>query len=152
MFEENLRNIWCDGVSRRCDEIVHHFAGLDLDESDVLRRIMTGKRKSSDTFRLLMEKYFKNCKARGYTDELANEVCDRLKVLVDTHFAKHILHLLVVESFQSLYLKSHFPLEFMVAVINNFGGFYNTELYVSMKHACGAIIHAPCVNNSKLSN
>ena len=26
-------------------KIVHHFAGLDLDESDVLRRIMTGKEK-----------------------------------------------------------------------------------------------------------
>ena len=36
----------------------------------------------------------------------------------------------------------------MVAVINNFGGFYNTELYVHEARMCGAIIHAPCVNRS----
>ncbi len=42
-------------------KIVHHFAGLALDESDVLRRIMTGKKKSSDTFKRLREKYFENC-------------------------------------------------------------------------------------------
>jgi len=35
-----------------------------------------------------------------------------------------------VESFQSLYLKAHYPLEFYVAVINNFGGFYQTWLYL----------------------
>ena len=35
-----------------------------------------------------------------------------------------------VESYQSLYLKAHYPLEFMVGVINNGGGFYRTELYV----------------------
>ncbi len=30
-------------------KILHHFAGLDLDESDVLRRIMCGKKTKSDT-------------------------------------------------------------------------------------------------------
>ena len=34
-----------------------------------------------------------------------------------------------VESYMSLYLKTYFPQEFMVAVINNFGGFYSSELY-----------------------
>ena len=36
----------------------------------------------------------------------------------------------------------------MVAVINNFGGFYNRELYFHELKKTGAIIHAPCVNNS----
>ncbi|MBC7948098.1 MAG: DNA polymerase III subunit alpha, partial [Chitinophagaceae bacterium] len=53
-----------------------------------------------------------------------------------------------VESFQSLYLKSYYPLEFMVGVINNFGGFYSTEYYVHEARMCGAKIEAPCVNNS----
>jgi DNA polymerase III alpha subunit len=37
-------------------KIVHHFAGLDLDESDVLRRVMTGKRAKGDTFQQLKAK------------------------------------------------------------------------------------------------
>ena len=54
-----------------------------------------------------------------------------------------------VESFQSLYLKAHFPLEFIVAVINNFGGFYDTEIYLHEARRWGAIVHAPCVNHSE---
>jgi DNA polymerase III alpha subunit len=44
-----------------------------------------------------------------------------------------------VESYQSLYLKAHHPLEFMVAVANNFGGFYNLEFYLheAKRSRCG---------------
>lgn len=37
----------------------------------------------------------------------------------------------------------------MVAVINNFGGFYSTEFYVHEARMSGAVIHAPCVNHSR---
>jgi DNA polymerase III alpha subunit len=53
-----------------------------------------------------------------------------------------------VESYQSLFLKAHYPLEFMVGVINNFGGFYRTEFYFHEARMNGARIEAPCVNNS----
>jgi len=53
-----------------------------------------------------------------------------------------------VESFQSLYLKAHYPLEFMVAVINNFGGFYHGWVYFNEAKRQGAKINLPCVNTS----
>ncbi|MCX6227842.1 MAG: DNA polymerase III subunit alpha, partial [Bacteroidia bacterium] len=37
---------------------------------------------------------------------------------------------------------------FMVVVINNFGGFYRTWLYVNEAKRCGGIIELPCVNKS----
>jgi DNA-directed DNA polymerase III PolC len=129
-------------------KIVHHFAGLDLDESDVLRRIMTGKKKSSDTFRNLMEKYFRNCRERGYPEALSQEVWRQIESFSGYSFCKAHSASFAVESFQSLYLKTYFPLEFMVAVINNFGGFYHTELYVHEARMSGGGIHAPCVNHS----
>ena len=129
-------------------KIVHHFAGLDLDESDVLRRIMTGKKKSSDTFRQLRDKYFRNCKARGYSDRLTEEVWRQIESFSGYSFCKAHSASFAVESFQSLYLKTYFPLEFMVAVINNFGGFYTTEMYVHEARMQGGTIHAPCVNHS----
>lgn len=129
-------------------KIVHHFAGLDLDESDVLRRIMTGKKKSSDTFRLLMEKFWRNCRSRGYPEELIAEVWRQVESFSGYSFCKAHSASFAVESFQSLYLKSYYPLEFMVGVINNFGGFYATEYYVHEARMCGAIIEAPCVNHS----
>lgn len=130
-------------------KIVHHFAGLDLDESDVLRRIMTGKKKSSDTFRNLMEKYFRNCKERAYSDELTQEVWRQIESFSGYSFCKAHSASFAVESFQSLFLKTYYPLEFMVAVINNFGGFYRTEVYVHEARMAGATIEAPCVNHSR---
>ncbi len=129
-------------------KIVHHFAGLDLDESDVLRRIMTGKKYQGDTFEKLRRKYFHNCRARGYPDELSQEVWRQIESFSGYSFCKAHSASFAVESFQSLYLKAYYPLEFMVAVINNFGGFYRTEYYVHEARMQGATIHAPCVNHS----
>lgn len=130
-------------------KIVHHFAGLDLDESDVLRRIMTGKKDKDDTLGRLRRKFFDNCLARGYDDALAREVWRQVESFSGYSFCKAHSASFAVESFQSLYLKAHFPLEFMVAVVNNFGGFYATEYYVHEARMCGARIHAPCVNHSQ---
>jgi DNA polymerase-3 subunit alpha len=130
-------------------KIVHHFAGLGLDESDVLRRMMTGKKRDSEQFRLLKEKYFRNCKERGHSDVLANEVWRQVESFAGYSFCKAHSASFAAESFQSLYLKAHYPLEFMVGVINNFGGFYQTEYYFHEARMAGASIHAPCVNRSQ---
>jgi DNA polymerase III alpha subunit len=54
-----------------------------------------------------------------------------------------------VESYQSLFLKAHYPLEFMVGVINNFGGFYPSWVYFNEAKNWGAKIHPPCVNRGE---
>lgn len=149
VFEEHLGETYGVMVYQEdVMKIVHHFAGLDLDESDVLRRIMTGKKKNSDTFDRLRQKYFRNCKERGYPESLSQEVWRQIASFSGYSFCKAHSASFAVESFQSLYLKTYYPKEFMVAVINNFGGFYNTELYVHEARMCGANIEAPCINNS----
>lgn len=149
VFEEHLGETFGVMVYQEdVMKIVHHFSGLGLDESDVLRRIMTGKRKNSDTFDRLRKKYFVNCAKRGYPQSLAEEVWRQIASFSGYSFCKAHSASFAVESFQSLYLKTYFPKEFMVAVINNFGGFYNTELYVHEARMCGANIQAPCINNS----
>ncbi len=130
-------------------KIVHHFAGLDLGESDVLRRIMTGKKFRDDTFERLRKKYLENCRDRGYSDTLAENIWRQIESFSGYSFCKAHSASFAVESFQSLYLKAYFPLEFMVAVINNFGGFYQTEYYVHEARMAGANIHPPCVNHSR---
>ncbi len=150
VFEEHLGETYGVMVYQEdVMKIVHHFAGLELDESDVLRRIMTGKKKNSDTFTRLREKYFRNCKKRAYPDTLAEEVWRQIASFSGYSFCKAHSASFAVESFQSLYLKTYFPKEFMVAVINNFGGFYSTELYVHEARMCGARIEAPCINHSQ---
>jgi DNA polymerase-3 subunit alpha len=131
-------------------KIVHHFAGLDLDESDVLRRVMSGKKAQGDTLDRLRKKYWTNCRARGYDDELIQEVWRQVESFSGYSFCKAHSASFAVESFQSLYLKAYYPVEFMVAVINNFGGFYASEYYFHEASMAGANIHPPCVNHSHL--
>ncbi len=130
-------------------KVAHHFAGLSLSESDVLRRGMSGKFRSRDEFAKIQDRFFLNCKERGYPDEITKEVWRQIESFAGYSFSKGHSASYAVESYQSLYLKAHYPKEFMVGVINNFGGFYRTEFYVHEARMSGAEIHAPCVNMSE---
>jgi DNA-directed DNA polymerase III PolC len=130
-------------------KICHHFAGLDLADADVLRRAMSGKYRSRKEFDRIAQRFFDNCRDRGYTDELTCEVWRQISSFAGYSFSKAHSASFAVESFQSLYLKTHFPLEFMTAVINNFGGFYRTWVYFNEARRWGATIHLPCVNRSE---
>ncbi|MEY3051385.1 MAG: hypothetical protein RLY31_1170 [Bacteroidota bacterium] len=130
-------------------KIVHHFAGMGLDESDMLRRLMSGKRREGDQFESLRQRFFDNCRTLGHPEALALEVWRQVESFAGYSFCKAHSASFAAESFQSLYLKTYFPLEFMVSVINNFGGFYRTEIYFHEARMAGATIHAPCVNHSE---
>ena len=130
-------------------KVCHHFAGLGLAEADVLRRAMSGKYRSKKEFKRIVDQFFSNCEKNGYPKELTNEVWRQIESFAGYSFSKAHSASYAVESFQSLYLKTHFPLEFMVAVINNFGGFYRTWVYVNEARKCGGKIELPCINNSE---
>lgn len=129
-------------------KVAHYFAGLTLTEADVLRRGMSGKYRSREEFQRIKDKFFSNCHARGYSEAVIERVWYEIESFSGYSFAKGHSASYAVESYQSLYLKAHYPLEFMVGVINNFGGFYKTEFYVHEARRLGARIEAPCVNHS----
>lgn len=128
-------------------KVCHHFAGLDLADADVLRRAMSGKYRGKAEFKRIVDKFFSNCKEKGYPDSLTKEVWRQIESFAGYSFSKAHSASYAVESFQSLYLKAYYPLEFQVAVINNFGGFYHTWVYFNEAARQGAHIELPCVNN-----
>jgi DNA-directed DNA polymerase III PolC len=149
LFEEHLRETF--GVMVFQEDVIkiaHYFAGLSLGEADILRRAMSGKYRSNNKFRYIKEKYLSNCRDLGYTGELAHEVWRQMESFAGYSFNKAHSASFAVESYMSLYLKTFYPKEFMVAVINNFGGFYSTELYFIELMKAGGNINAPCINNS----
>lgn len=133
-------------------KVANQFAGLTLGEADVLRRGMSGKFRSRTEFVAVEEKFIANCKAKGYPETLTNEVWNQIKSFAGYAFAKGHSASYAVESYQSLYLKCYFPLEFMVAVLNNGGGFYSAAHYIHEARMCGGIINAPCINTSDHAN
>ena len=129
-------------------KVGHYFAGLDLAEADVLRRMMGHKMRDKSEFEQVTKRFFDNCKAKGYPDALAQEIWRQIESFSGYSFSKAHSASYAVESYQSLYLKSHYPLEFQVAVLNNFGGFYRPWFYLNEAKRMGAKVHLPCVNHS----
>lgn len=129
-------------------KVAHYFGGLSLTEADVLRRGMSGKYRSRAEFQRVRDKFFENCTEKKYPQHITNRVWFEIESFAGYSFAKGHSASYAVESYQSLFLKAHYPLEFMVGVINNFGGFYRTEFYFHEARMNGARIEAPCVNNS----
>lgn len=132
-------------------KVAHHFGGLTLGEADMLRRGMSGKFRSRDEFLKVKQQFFNNCENAGKAKDLTKEIWRQIESFAGYAFAKGHSASYAVESYQSLYLKAYFPLEYMVATINNYGGFYRTEFYVHEARMHGAEIEAPCINTS-LSN
>jgi DNA polymerase III alpha subunit len=130
-------------------KVAHHFGGLDLAQADVLRRAMSGKYRGRKQFEDIKVKFFDNCRERNYPQSISAEVWRQIESFGGYSFSKAHSASFAVESYQSLYLKTYFPIEFMVSVINNFGGFYSRELYFHELKRTGACIQAPCLNRSE---
>lgn len=133
-------------------KVANQFADLTLGEADVLRRGMSGKFRSRQEFVAVEQKFISNCRAKGYDDDLIFEVWNQIKSFAGYAFAKGHSASYAVESYQSLFLKCYFPLEFMTAVLNNGGGFYSTEHYLHEAKMQGATICLPCINTSDHPN
>ncbi|WP_163397346.1 DNA polymerase III subunit alpha [Flavobacterium fluviatile] len=130
-------------------KIALHYGGLPAADGDILRRAMSGKGRSKAALQKVKDNFFKSCAAQGHPLALSQEIYRQIESFAGYSFCKAHSASYAVESYQSLYLKVHYPIEFMVAVINNQGGFYRTEVYVHEAKMSGAAVHNPCVNKSE---
>ena len=149
VMEEQLKETY--GVMVYQEDVIKiciHYAGMDGTDADILRRGMSGKYRSKKEFDRLVERFFEEAKKLGRAEEITKEVWRQVSSFAGYSFSKAHSASFAVESYQSLFLKTYYPREFMVAVLNNYGGFYNRALYVHELQKAGAIVYLPCVNNS----
>ena len=149
VMEEQLKETY--GVMVYQEDVIKiciHFAGMDGSDADILRRGMSGKYRSKIEFDKLVDKFFIGAKALGRPDDITTEVWRQVSSFAGYSFSKAHSASFAVESYQSLFLKTYYPMEFMVAVLNNYGGFYSRWLYVHELKKAGAKVHLPCINRS----
>ncbi len=133
-------------------KVAHYFAGLTLAEADVLRRGMSWKFRERNEFWKIKDKFFSNCREKGYAEKTIADIWYQIESFANYAFSKGHSASYAVESFQALFLKAYFPLEYMVATLNNGGGFYAPELYFHEARLHGAKIERPCINTSNNLN
>jgi len=150
VFEENLKETY--GIMVYQEDVIkiaQYFGGLSHADGDILRRAMSGKERSIQKLNEVKANFFEKCKEKGHSHELTAEAFRQIESFAGYSFCKAHSASYAVESYQSLYLKVYYPLEFMVSVINNQGGFYRTEVYIHEARMSGAIVQNPCVNTSE---
>jgi len=150
VFEENLKETY--GIMVYQEDVIkiaQYFGGLTHADGDILRRAMSGKERSIQKLNEVKANFFESCKKQGHSDQMTAEAFRQIESFAGYSFCKAHSASYAVESYQSLYLKVYYPLEFMVSVINNQGGFYRTEVYIHEARMSGAIVQNPCVNSSE---
>jgi DNA-directed DNA polymerase III PolC len=130
-------------------KIAQHYGGVPAADGDILRRAMSGKGRSIEALQKVKDNFFASCARKGHPEALSQEIYRQIESFAGFSFCKAHSASYAVESYQSLYLKINYPVEFMVAVINNQGGFYRTEVYVHEARMSGGTILNPCVNKSE---
>lgn len=149
VFREQLHETY--GIMVYQEDVIKialHFGGLAAADGDILRRAMSGKGRSLSALQEVKNNFFASCQKLGHDANLSAEVYRQIESFAGYSFCKAHSASYAVESYQSLFLKVYYPLEFMVAVINNMGGFYRTEVYVHETKRSGAEVFPPCANKS----
>ncbi|AWG22423.1 DNA polymerase III subunit alpha [Flavobacterium faecale] len=152
VFEEQLGETY--GIMVYQEDVIKialHYGGLPAADGDILRRAMSGKGRSLAALQKVKDHFFESCALQGHPEILSQEIYRQIESFAGYSFCKAHSASYAVESYQSLYLKVYYPVEFMVAVINNQGGFYRTEVYIHEARMAGGTIHNPCVNKSELT-
>ena len=126
------------------------LAGFDHVEADGLRKVMSKKDRAK---RLpdYLRRFIAGARDRGVSSEQIEAVWEMILSFDGYSFCKPHSASYARVSFQAAYLKTHFPAEFMAAVISNQGGFYSTSAYVSETRRLGVRVLPPDVNHSEIS-
>ena len=124
------------------------LAGFTAAEGDWLRKILS-KKDPSRTLAQLAGKFMEGASARGVPAPVVEEAWEQILSFSGYSFCKPHSASYALVSLKSAYLKTHFPGEFMAAVLANHGGFYSPLAYVSECRRLGLPILGPSVNVSR---
>lgn len=129
--------------------VAHELAGFSLAESDLLRRAMShfdpGKQMQT-----LKEKFIHGAGERhAVSPAVAERIWDMMAAFAGYGFPKAHAASYALTAWRSAWCKTHFPAEFMAAVLANWGGYYDQNTYLLEARRLGLPLHAPHINYSQ---
>ena len=97
-------------------QIARSLAGYTMGEADKLRKVM-GKKKIEEIPKQ-REKFMKGALENGIKEEVAGSIFDQMEKFASYGFNKSHAAAYSLISYQTAYLKCHYPMEFMCAVMD----------------------------------
>ena len=127
--------------------IAQDLAGYSLGEADLLRRAM-GKKKVSE-----MQKhrsiFVEGASERGVDAKVADELFDQMVLFAEYCFNKSHSTAYGAVTYQTAYLKAHYPVAYMAALLTvNAGITEKVQRYIANSNAMGIAVLPPDVNSS----
>jgi DNA polymerase-3 subunit alpha len=130
-------------------QIANRLAGFSLGEADILRRAM-GK-KNREEMAAQREKFVNGCEARGVPRRKAERIFDLMAEFAGYGFNKSHSCAYALLAYQTAYLKVHFPVEFMAALLTSeIGKTDKLVRYIHEARQMGIRVLPPDVNESGL--
>lgn len=99
----------------QCMQIANVMAGYTLAEADNFRKAI-GKKKP-ELMKKEKERFIKGCLTKGYSKKTAEEVFALIEKFVGYGFNKSHSASYALIAYQTAYMKTHFPVEFMTALL-----------------------------------
>jgi DNA polymerase-3 subunit alpha len=128
--------------------IAHALAGFSLVEADLLRRAMSHFDPGRQ-MQILQEKFIAAAQQNaGVPPETGQRIWELMAAFAGYGFPKAHAASYAQVAWRSAWCKSHYPAEFMAAVLANWGGYYSQGVYLSEARRLGLSVRPPHVNFS----
>jgi DNA polymerase-3 subunit alpha len=129
-------------------KIAQEMAGFSLGEADLMRRAM-GKKNQSEMDKQ-RTRFVEGAVARGLPADLAERVFGKIVHFAGYGFNKSHSAAYAILAFRTAYLKAHYPVEYMAALMTNAIGdkVETMSSYLAEAKAMGIVVLPPDINES----
>ncbi len=128
-------------------QIANRLAGYSLGEADLLRRAM-GK-KNADEMANQRQRFVKGALERGFPQKKIEKIFDLMEQFAGYGFNKSHSAAYALLAYQTAYLKTHYPVEFMAALLTSVSGSTDDVVkYINECREMGIPVEPPDVNVS----
>lgn len=127
-------------------QIAHVIAGYSMAEADALRRALA--KKNIDTLLYHQERFVFGANLNGKSKEAAANIFDFLVSFAGYSFNKAHSVSYAYISYWTVYLKTHYPKEYMASLLSLEGGYYPKKVYLREIIKMEIPIYKPDINRS----
>jgi DNA polymerase-3 subunit alpha len=127
-------------------QIAHAVAGYSMGEADVLRRALS--QKSASVLDDQRQRFIRGALKRGATKDQASAVFDFMARFIGYSFPKAHSVPYAYLSYWTVYLKTHYPKEYLASLLSMPGGYYDQRVYLREAAKMGIRLLHPDVNRS----
>jgi DNA polymerase III alpha subunit len=127
--------------------VLQALTGLTAPDADRFRKRVT-KHRTADEAQALTEEFLEACARNQVPRTVAGELWVQLAKFNHYSFCKSHAVSYGLIAWKAAFLKTHDPLCFWTAALNNNQGMYPRRVYVEAVKRAGISFHLPCVNRS----